>query len=185
MTPSRQEWRGKYSNPKAIKVQEYNTFGWTVHQHIMPQDSKLIFTSSSDVARQSAPNLTLYVKGMATIGKKLEDGSFDMFLDRVPGMYSGDRGDHPAGVVILSAVQETEFWCFNWHANRRGLPLLTPIRSPNGGNVQTAVGKKILVCSGTINGFSSGQSFITQSDILNTSTSTYAFEIERGRDETV
>jgi hypothetical protein len=183
--PSRREWRGAYANPAAIRVREHEAFGWKVHQHVMPEGSTLVLTSAIDVQRESAPNLTMYVRGFATISKKSDDGTEERFLDRMPGMYSGDRGPHPSGIVTLKAIEETEFWCFNWHANRGALPVLTPIKLPEGGEVFLESGAKVLVCAGSLDRYGPGDSFEVSRARLVSWAQTYGFVFAGGRNEAV
>ena len=184
MTPSRRDWRGAYTHPAAIRVELHEAFGWKVHRHVMPEGASLVLTAAAEVQREQAPNLTRYVRGRATISKKTGGDTEEQYLDRVPGMYSGDRGPHPSGVVVLRAVQETEFWCFNWHANRGALPELTPIRLL-GGEVELEPGQRVLVCAGAIEGHGPGASFVASSGPVQARSPTYGFVIAGGRNEAV
>lgn len=144
MTVARRDWRGSYAHPDAVQVEAFEAFGWKVHRHRMPAGSAMVLTASAEVERERAPNLTLYTRGLISV----RGGDGTAFEDRVPGMYSAERPNHPAGVVTLTAVQDSEFWCFNWHANRAALPALVPIRLQQGQSLQVSSGQRLWLFRG-------------------------------------
>lgn len=144
MTVPRRDWRGAYAHPAAVQVEAFEAFGWKVHRHCMPAGSAMVLTASAEVERERAPNLTLYTRGLISV----TGGDGTAFEDRVPGMFSAERPNHPAGVVTLNAVEESEFWCFNWHANRAALPTLVPIRLPPGQSLQVSSGQRLWLFRG-------------------------------------
>lgn len=169
--PTRREWR--VDHPLAVAVEKFTAFGWAVHRHSMPQGSTITLKATTEVERQRAPNRTLYTQGRILV--ELQGGS--ALDDRVPGMYSGDRPTHPAGVITLTAAEPSEFWCFNWHANRGALPDLTPLRFPDGGYLVGRDGGRILVCSGQIGAQGPGESFIVGDTAPPVQPGTYALVI--------
>ena len=171
----RRTWRT--NNPEGIEVIEHICFGWKIHQHIMPKGSKLVLYSGKEVQRVNSPNLTLFVKGHATV--KLPDGT--MSEDRVPGMYSGDRPPAPAGETVIIAQEEFEFWCFNWHANRGALPMVEILRVPEATSVQLTAQQKTMLCTGTLGEYQSPISFVAAGEPLTAATNCYGFLIGDSR----
>lgn len=144
MTVARRDWRGSYAHPDAVQVEAFEAFGWKVHRHRMPAGSAMVLTALAEVERERAPNLTLYTQGLIAV----RGGDGTAFEDRVPEMFSAERPNHPAGVVTLTAVQDSEFWCFNWHANRAALPALVPIRLQPGQSLQVSSGQRLWLFRG-------------------------------------
>ncbi len=166
--PYRREWRG--INSSQIINNSHTVFGYTVTQMIIPKDSSLVIVSKNAVARENSPNRTLYVRGL---GKVENDGQL---LDpRTAGMYSGDRPEHPAGTTKVTAIEELELWCFNWHANRGRLPTLTPLRLVNTESYTPASGTKILVCYGGIDDCTAAHNFTATGETLSVQGNTYGF----------
>lgn len=171
MTISRRQWRGIETG--AASVEECSAFGWVVHRHVLPPGAAMVIVASSDVERAKAPNRAIYVRGRASVTR--DDGA--QFPDRVPGLFTGDRPDHPGGIVTVRAVEETEFWCFNWHANRGALPDLEPLRFPHGGVFWGREGDRILVCSGALGRHQPGDQFRVGGDEMVAEPGTYALVI--------
>jgi hypothetical protein len=133
MVPSRAEWRSVRAGAAgSIHIEAHRVFGWLVHRNIMAPGAVMLVHAAADVPREAAPNRVMYVRGRVTC--TCEDGL--PRADRVPGTYSGDMPLHPAGTTRLVAVEESEFWCFNWTANRRALPVLEPLRLKAGDSAQ-------------------------------------------------
>jgi hypothetical protein len=153
MTPSRQHWRGiETGRPVVVPIR---AFGWLVHQHIMPVGTTLKIAASDTVPRDHAPNLALYVRGVATVSNG--EGEYP---NRVAGLFTGDRPEHPAGITTVTPIEELEFWCFNYHANRGALPDLKPAHFFQGEKALLEKGQRVLVCLGCVGGFSAGESFV-------------------------
>ena len=143
--PGRREWRPQYlTGPKLVYVEVFDFFGWRVGRHCMPAGAQMQIRSASGVPRTVAPNLTLYTMGRIAV---TGDGG-TAFDDRVPGMYSAERPDHPPGVVTLQALVDSEFWCFNHTANRRALPSLQPIRLAAGQQAELDAGQRLVLFRG-------------------------------------
>lgn len=175
MTIARRDWRGLESG-QAL-VERHSAFGWIVHRHVLPVGAAMVVVASSGVERARAPNRALYVRGLASV--TLDDGT--SFPNRVPGLFTAERPDHPAGIVTVRAIDETEFWCFNWHANRGALPGLTPLRYPDGGVFSGQEGDRVLVCSGGLGRHAPGDSFRVGGDELVAEPGTYALLMEADR----
>jgi hypothetical protein len=177
--PSRRAWRAEEdSRNGASLVQAMKAFGWIVHRHILPAGHELITRAADPVPRALAPNRTLYVKGRASLTH--EDGT--VFEDRVPGMFSGDRPDTPAGVMTHTALDDLEFWCFNWHANRGALPQLEVFRIADSGAFAAPAGQRVILCSGMLGGHEFGTAFIHDGATLFASGDCYGFLIGGHRD---
>jgi hypothetical protein len=126
----------------------------------------------------AAPNSTLYVKGRASFTH--DDGT--VFEDRVPGMFSGDRPDTPAGVMRHTVLEELEFWCFNWHANRGALPQVEILRVPSGQAISVAAGTRVLLCAGRLGAHLNGSAFVHDGSALVADSDCYGFLIGANRD---
>lgn len=170
MSVSRREWRGRES---AARVTPHEVFGWRVHRHVLPAGTSMVVVAARSVARSAAPNRALYVRGRGMVTNSF-GGQFD---DRVPGLFTGERPDHPEGTTKVTAVEELEFWCFNWHANRGALPALAPLRYPDGGVFLGQDGDRILVCAGGLGRHEPGDTFRVSSDELVAALGTYALVI--------
>lgn len=176
--PSRLEWRAEEDSKKGTAlVQAMKAFGWIVHRHILPVGYELITKATKPVPRSLSPNLTLYVKGLANFTH--EDGT--VFEDRVPGMYSGDRPDTPAGVMTHKVIDELEYWCFNWHANRGALPELEVFRLKTG-DLLSVNNRKVILCCGTLGTYESGTAFVHDKQDLIAEDICYGFFIGANRD---
>ena len=157
-------WRGAYqaSEVGPVRIEPFEAFGWNGTRHTLAPGAAVITIARQVIDRASAPNLTFYVRGLATVTEA--DG--DVLDDRVPGMFSGERPDHPQGIFTVRAVDETEFWCFNWHGNRRALPALTPIRAEDGETVPLDAGAMVLVCLGQLGDHAAGEAFVAGSSLV-------------------
>lgn len=176
--PTRQAWRAEEdARGGASLVQAMKAFGWVVHRHILPVGHTLTTRAARPVPRTSAPNLTLYVKGRASFTH--EDGT--VFDDRVPGMFSGDRPDTPAGVMTHTVLEDLEFWCFNWHANRGALPQVEVFRLADSEVLSAPVGQRVILCAGTLGGYDYGTAFIHDGAALMATGDCYGFLIGADR----
>ena len=172
------ELRGIYAPGPTITRTVHDSFGWKVDQQVMDVGSAIVMTAPYDIQRSNAPNITFYVRGRATI--EASDGR--TWPDRVPGMFSGDKPIHPAGILTIRAVEETEFWCFNYYFNRRRLPVVSVFRFPQAGTLQVPINQKILVCRGQVASFGRGTSFEAQDTSLPCTDNTYGFLLEAARE---
>ena len=179
MTISRRDFYGTYvSGQKSICVNPITVFGWKIFQHIMPIDSKLIMVSRNTVARQNTPNRTLYVRGRGMV-TNTEVGSI---ADRVPGLYTPERPDHPQGITTVTAVEELEFWCFNWQSNRGALPDLLPLRLQANQTVAIPINQSVFICRGELGNYGAADSFVSNGSALSATCATYGFIVENPRE---
>lgn len=172
MTVSLRQWRAKKTDQ--VQRTEFVVFGWKVLKHVMPVGSRLVTYSKGVIQRAVAPNLTYYVRGRATT--QLPDGSF--IVDRVPGMYSGDRPPAPIGETVLTAVEELEFWCFNWHANGGALPVLQVFALSDGQPLVAEPGQRTVLCCGTLGNHEPGVGFMYDGQALHSEGDSYGFFLE-------
>jgi hypothetical protein len=176
--PTRQQWRAhEEARQGQIVVQAMTAFGWKVHRHVMPVGSKLVTQAAAPIPRSKSSNLTLFVRGRATLTH--EDGT--VYPDRVPGMFSGDRPDTPAGRLTHFVVEELEFWCFNWHANRGALPELSVLRVDDGGTFSPLPGQRVITCAGVLGSRPAGTAFVSDGAALVASGQVYGFLIGGAR----
>ena len=150
MTVPRRVWRGSLAGGM---VEPVNAFGWVVHKHVLQPGCRLITVATQAVSRDRAPNLAIYTAGRGAVTNDLV-GSMP---DREPGMFTGDRPDHPAGTTTITAGNDgLEFWCFNWHANRGALPAAVPLRAADAEMVDLPAGQRVLLCAGALGEFGVG-----------------------------
>jgi len=155
--PNRQAWRAEEdARGDSALVQRMTAFGWVVHRHILPVGHVFTTYAKELVPRELFPNCTLYVKGRASVVH--EDGT--VIPDRVAGMYSGDRPDRVVGKITHTALEELEFWCFNWHANRRALPQVEVFRLADSEVFTAPAGQRVLLCFGSLGNYEYGTAFI-------------------------
>ena len=150
MVANRREWRGAY--PQPVSIDEINVFGWRCLRHVLEPGAKLVTLALNLIERDKVPNLTFYVRGRASV----VDSDGNVLPDRSPGMFSAERPDHPAGTFTVTAIEPLEFYCFNYHANRRALPDLTALRLDSGESVTLPPGSMVLVCSGQLGPLAAG-----------------------------
>lgn len=174
MATSKRDWRGSYvEGQQKVHVEKHMVFGWLIHQHILPVGTRLVISSSKKIERAAATNIAMYVRGEATIvNPTLPD-----IPNRTPGLFTGDRPDHPEGITTITPITEVEFWCLNFISNRYKLPCITPIRLPTAGTIQPAAGTRILVCRGNLNNYYAADKFIADGSELVSTGDTYGFII--------
>jgi hypothetical protein len=156
-----------------VHTEAHEVFGWKVHQHIMPAGSKLVTVSTRVIERAKAPNITLTVRGRGIVTG--DDGT--VYPDRVPGLFSPERGNVPKGSVTTLADTELEFWCFNWTANRGALPQVEALRIVEDQDVTLPQDRRVLVCVGEIGGHFAAESFIADGLPMRAIAPTYGFLI--------
>jgi hypothetical protein len=143
----RREWRGEYPEGFiAVSVYEELAFGWKVHRHFLPKGAVIRTKATNPVERSRYPNRTLHTMGRLVV--KRPDGSLG--VEKVPGSYSQEAPDHPGGVVTATAEEDSEFWCFNYTANRNALPQLEVIRLGDGQSLDLLQGQRVLICRGDV-----------------------------------
>jgi hypothetical protein len=174
MATSKRDWRGTYvEGQQKVYVERHSVFGWYVHQHILPVGSKLVISSSKNITRSEATNIAMYVRGNATI----TNPNLPNIPNRVPGLFTDERPDHPEGITTITPLVETEMWCLNYITNRYRLPKITPIRIESAGVLTPQTGSKILVCRGNLNNYYAADSFISDGTTLSSEGNTYGFII--------
>lgn len=170
--PSRRQWRiEQEARQGQIVVQAMMAFGWKVHRHVMPVGSKLVTKAAAPIPRASAANITLYVRGRATLTSE----SGEQYTDRAPGMFSGDRPDLSPGTYTATALEELEFWCFNWHANHGALPAVSALRVADGQGFTGQPGQRVITCLGDLGPHPFGSAFVCDGSELVASGQVYGF----------
>lgn len=164
------EVRSRYDNGP-VRVAAFTAFGWKLHQHCMDVGSKLHTVAKQEVSRADAPNLTLYVRGRASFTHS--DGT--VYDDRVPGMFSGDRPNTPAGMTTHTALEPLEFWCINRSFNRGVLPEVTILRVAAGQTFTPDAGQRVLVCAGILGDKKAGDAFVSDGQPLVAAEDCYGF----------
>lgn len=175
--PSKNEWTTRIpAGGKQIDIEHHTVFGWKVQRHLMPEGAVLVTNSTSEVPRNRAPNRAMYVSGRCTVEN---DGvALD---DRLPGLFTGERPPHPAGLSRVTAVEPTEFWCFNYSMNRKSLPDLTPIRLEVGDTYTPEVGELVFVMKGSIEGKNGPFTLTSSGEVLTADTQVFAFKIAEAK----
>ena len=178
MTISRRLWRAGFdSSQTKNSSQNLNCFGWTVQQNIMPAGNSLVVVSRTEVERSNTPNLTFYVGGSATVTNDLTG----TYPDRVSGMFNGTRPNHPAGITKITAVEELEFWCFNWLINKRSLPIVSTFVLQTDETVTPITGQRVFVCKGELGNYFAADQFVSDGTTLTAACATYGFYVENDR----
>jgi hypothetical protein len=175
MTVPRRMWKGLPTGD-APRVEPVRAFGWIVHKHTLPPNGRLILVSTQAVSRERAPNLAIYTAGRGVV----TNDTVGPMPDREPGMFTGDRPDHPAGTTTIAAPDGLEFWCFNWHANRGALPAASPLRAADAELVELQAGQRVLLCTGALGEFGVGP-FVAPGGPLVARGAVYGFLIEGDR----
>jgi hypothetical protein len=143
--PNRQEYRANHEI--GIKNIEHLVFNkWKIIQTKIPIGCTLTTIAKNTITRENAPNLTFYVKGVGIVTNSNEV----TIPNRVAGVFSGHRPDHPAGITKLTALEDIELWCCNKTHNRGRLPILTPIIITEYNTFTVNSGELYLVCYGCL-----------------------------------
>ncbi|MNT66587.1 hypothetical protein D3C72_2046620 [compost metagenome] len=84
---------------------------------------------------------------------------------------------------MVTAVEDTEFWCFNYYLNRHALPSLSPIRLAAGENLQLSTGELLFVMKGSAGPLKGPMTFIPDADMeLEVTSDLMAFVIAQGKE---
>ena len=131
---------------------KYAFFNWIITSVKVLKDETFKVVYAEDTTRAQSGNLTLYTKGLMTAVKD-GDPSY-VIVDRVPGMYSQDLKDAPAGTYYFTVREDSEWWCINYTANGNKLPNVSVFRLNSGDTIVLPLGTKLFICEGdhTING---------------------------------
>jgi hypothetical protein len=125
----------------------HKAFGWVVHQKRLAAGETYKARVPATTPQNLSGNITLWTMGRIT-GVRAEDGF--VTPERTPGYYSEDRQEIPAGTYEYTAQEDSEWWCFNWVANRHSLPKVQPLRFAQGQSAEFPVGAKLLLCRGAL-----------------------------------
>lgn len=170
---NRPQYKAQHEND--IQNIEYTVFNkWKIVQTKIPVGSSLITIAKKEIDRQLAPNLTFYVKGEGIV----VNSNGVVIPNRVAGVYSGNRPNHPMGVTKLTAINDIELWCCNRTHNRGNLPTLTPIIININETLYQPINSKLLICYGTLNNKSAPFEVIYAGEEFIATTTTYILKFE-------
>jgi len=134
-----------------MQYTRYNFFNWNILKLKAAEGEIFKVDYSEDMTRAETGKLTLYTKGLMTAIK--DDDPTYAIVDRVPGLYSEDLKDIPAGIYTFTAVNESEWWCIRYDNIIKKLPTVSVFRSNIGETTVLPIGTKLFICEGdhTIN----------------------------------
>lgn len=94
-------------------------------------------------------NASVFTKGR--ISGVREDGS-PLPFDRVPGVTSLGRDSIPGGSYVFTAVEDSEWWCINFRANKfnREFFDISVVTLAPGESRAIDVGAKLFLCDGSM-----------------------------------
>lgn len=165
-----------------VETEVHTVFGWKVVHHTMPVGATMVTYAAEPVPRDRSPNRAMYVAGKAEVVGENDK----KHTNRVAGMFSQERPDYPAGMTTVTAITETEFWCFNYTHNRRALPELTPVRLQAGQTHELNKGDKLFVMKGTAGDLIGPMCYTAPKKMtLTADTRLFAFIIAKERDDVV
>jgi hypothetical protein len=125
---------------------KYNFFSWIITLASVLKDETFKVVYAEDTTRAETGNLTLYTKGLMT-GIKDNDPSYSI-VDRVPGIYSQNLKDVPAGTYYFTASDYSEWWCINYTLNGNKLPNVSVFRLNTNETIVVPIGTKLFICEG-------------------------------------
>jgi hypothetical protein len=132
-----------------MKLTQYNVFGWVFHKGSVEAGEKFYLESrhASSPDRMSAQ--TIYTKGRIT-GHKVNDPSF-VAAERKAGFGNDLLPDPvPALNLIMTAQEESEWWCVSLPLNK-SLPSVEYIRLTPNESMPVSSGDLIFICEGSAN----------------------------------
>lgn len=130
----------------AFVFEKVRAFGWVVHRKTLLTGQTYTAVVPDDMRPADSENITLWTRGL--IAGRREDGYTTPV--REPGSFSLERGVMPAGTYVFTCMEDSEWWCVNWRANRGRLPSLLPFRLAAGAERALPTGTLLLVCSGSL-----------------------------------
>lgn len=130
------------SNP-AFTFERYRAHGWVVHRKMLKAGETFVVNVPQGYTLEQAPDIALWTRGYVT-GVNLENG--EPVEPRSPGSSILRRMVMLPGKHLMTAQEDSEFWCVNRIANRNRLPGLEVVDlAPT--EVQQ-IGLPSLICSG-------------------------------------
>lgn len=131
----------------AFEFERHKAFGWVVHRKRLSAGETYSVTVTENMTGDKTGNITLWTKGRIT---GTDRSGAQQVPDRVPGMCSLSRTFAPAGTYDYVAAEDSEWWCFNYTANRNSLPNVEAFSISIGEVASFPVGTKLLLCEGSV-----------------------------------
>ncbi len=122
-------------------------FGWIIHRKQLSAGESYTVTVDEDMLPSESENITLWTRGLIT-GKR-QDGYEP--AARAAGRFSLDSGALLAGEFVFTCIEDAEWFCINYRANRNSLPTVTAFRLATGESTSLPAGTLLLVCTGALN----------------------------------
>ncbi len=126
--------------------QKVDAFGWVLHRKVLERGQTYTAVVPEDMLPSESENITLWTRGQ--LRGVREDGYVPP--PRNPGDFSLERQMMPKGSYSFTALEPTEWWCFNWRANRHALPAVKPLRIEPGQHHRLNAGQLVFLCHGEI-----------------------------------
>lgn len=124
--------------------QRFDAFGWIVHRKVLALGDRFEVEAPEEIPVERAGDVAVWTRGRVSVERLGAPG--EALPDRVPGDSILRRGRTQAGHFLCTAVEPSEFWCFNRRANRGRLPQLE-ILYLESDEVRT-IGRNALLCTG-------------------------------------
>jgi len=128
-----------------FNYERHKAFGWLVHKKLLLANEKYRVVVPAAVAADKVDNITLWTKGRI---EGIDIASSMQIPPRVAGFNSFIRGDVPAGEYLFTAVEDSEWWCINYTANRNRLPIVQVFLASKGEIKELPIGTRLLICRG-------------------------------------
>lgn len=125
----------------------YSVFGWNLHFARMRAGEFENRRVPQDVPRSKNPYLALWTKGRIDIVRQDDD---QVMPSRTPGYYSAERPDVQKGTYVMTAVEDSEWWCIDAQANGNKLPAVSPLRLSAGDCLELPAESRVLLCAGEL-----------------------------------
>lgn len=107
-------------------------FGWKLVKMALPQGHSYGLIVGADRDRSSVGTVTLFTKGRIT-GVNTSTG--EALDERVPGVLSTSLGPLKAGKRVLTAEEDSEWWCLDSRVNSAALPGIALVHATAGQRV--------------------------------------------------
>lgn len=126
----------------------YTAFGWVAVRMSLPAGAKLSYVIPQDVPRERLPAVNLWTKGHVT-GVNLRSGN--TVAPRVPGVLTSELvAPVLGGRFVMTAHEDSEFWCVSAKANGSRMPGLTKLQLGAGEVYTPTQLERVLVCAGEL-----------------------------------
>lgn len=132
---------------RASLIAQHDAFGWSVSHLSLPAGVAYSYIVSADTDRSLLPAVSFWTRGRVTGVNVTTGAAID---DRVPGtLTSALARVVRAGRFVLTAEQDSEWWCIAAKTNRGQLPGLSSFDLTSGQSATLDPGQRLLICSGS------------------------------------